>query len=440
MLLMYFTERGYYHVPEDEVIRNGGFFGLPNRFFDPAKAADLYNMYLDEAQYVEEMGYDGIMLNEHHGTPYCMGAVMDVEAAILARITRRVKIVLLGNPLPVVRNPLRLAEELAEIDLISRGRLVAGWVRGAGSEQLFNNANPALNRELFNEAHDVVVKAWTQPGPFRYEGKHFHFRFVNPWVRPLQQPHPPIWIPGLISLESVLWAAGRGYPYIGLGTGLSATLDLWKVYAERAAEHGFSTGPENFGYMQNVFVADSDAKAQEIARAWFFGGGSNYFARPEWTLPPGYNSKDATRRLALQQARSHFLGVAAPADRRPEPSGERKGGSQGSARARLLRGEIDIDEAKRELYSEYPKALESLNIIAGTPKTVLPKLRSVIKSLRPGIVAIKQGPDGPTTHEDRMRNIELFCTEVAPALRELAGELGLTDPFQVKPGSRPLSA
>ncbi len=439
MQLLYFTERGYYHVPEDEVIMNGGFFGVSNRLFDPRKASDLYNIYLDEAQYAEEMGYDGIMLNEHHGTPYCMGAVMDVEAAILARITRRVKIVLLGNPLPVVRNPLRLAEELAEIDLISRGRLVAGWVRGAGSEQLFNNANPAYNRELFNEAHEVVLRAWTQPGPFRYEGKHFHFRFVNPWVRPFQQPHPPIWIPGLISVESVLWAAERGYPYIGLGTGLSATLDLWKVYADKAAQHGFSTGPENFGYMQNVFVADSDARAEEIARSWFYGGGSNAFARPEWTLPPGYNSKDATRRLA-QQARSHFLGVGAPTDQPPTSSGERRRGPEGSIRTRLMRGDINIEDAKRELYSEYPKALESLNIIAGTPKTVVPRLCGVLKSLRPGIVAIKQGPDGPTTHEDRVRNIKLFCEEVAPALRELAAKLDLTDPFQVKPGSRPLSA
>src|SRR6266852_8831029 len=92
-----------------------------------------------------------------------------------------------GNPLPTLKNPLRMAEELAEIDLISHGRLVPGWVRGAGSEQLFNNANPAYNREYFNEAHDVVSAAWTRPGPFRWEGKHFNYRFINPWALPYQK-------------------------------------------------------------------------------------------------------------------------------------------------------------------------------------------------------------------------------------------------------------
>jgi alkanesulfonate monooxygenase SsuD/methylene tetrahydromethanopterin reductase-like flavin-dependent oxidoreductase (luciferase family) len=95
-----------------------------------------------------------------------MDSVMNVEASILARITKRVKIVLLGNPLPVVGNPLRLAEELGMIDMISGGRLVSGWVRrGGGSEQFASNANPAFNREYFNEAHEVVIQAWTRPGP-----------------------------------------------------------------------------------------------------------------------------------------------------------------------------------------------------------------------------------------------------------------------------------
>src|SRR6202171_6012466 len=154
MHIMYFTERPYREVPEEEVIKNRSFFGVPNRFFDRDVGSRLYNEYLDEAVYAEELGFDGVMLNEHHGTPFCMGAVMDMEASILARITKKVRIVLLGNPLPVVANPLRLAEELAMIDMISGGRLGPGWVRGAGSEQLAEHARPAYNRADFNEAHD----------------------------------------------------------------------------------------------------------------------------------------------------------------------------------------------------------------------------------------------------------------------------------------------
>src|SRR5713226_6802231 len=299
MHLMYFTERPYRYVPNDEVIKTG-FFGIPNKFFDSVKGGQLLNEYLDEKILAEDLGFDGVMLNEHHDTAFCMGSVMDVEASILARITKRVKIVLLGNPLPVVGNPLRLAEELSMIDMISGGRLVTGWVRGAGSEQFATNANPGYNRELFNEAHDLVVNAWTKPGPWRYEGKHFHYRFVDPWVLPLQKPHPPIWIPGLISPETVVWCAKHRYPYVALCTNLEPTVEMSNLYADTAARMGYQAGPENFGYLQNVVVAETEEKATELGRGFVYGGGFGAFARPEWMFPPGYNSKEATKRLAKQ--------------------------------------------------------------------------------------------------------------------------------------------
>ena len=90
MHIMWFTERAYHHVPEDEVLKLRSFFGVPNKFFDPQKGAQLLNQYLDEKIYPDELGtFDGVMLNEHHGTPFCMGAVMDVEAAVLARCTQQ---------------------------------------------------------------------------------------------------------------------------------------------------------------------------------------------------------------------------------------------------------------------------------------------------------------------------------------------------------------
>ena len=126
MILMYFTERPYRYVPEDEVIKHGGFFGLPNKFFEAEKAAQLYDEYLNEAVFAEEAGFDAIMLNEHHGTPFCLGAVMNVEASILARITKKVRIVLLGNPLPTFKNPLRVARRARN------HRLHFIWPLGAG--------------------------------------------------------------------------------------------------------------------------------------------------------------------------------------------------------------------------------------------------------------------------------------------------------------------
>jgi len=425
VIFAHFTERPYRWLPEEEVIRNQSFFGVPNRFFDREKAADDYNYYLDEMLYAEQLGFDAIVLNEHHGTPFCMGSVMNVEAAILARITRRARIVLLGNPLPVIKHPLRMAEELAEIDLISRGRLVTGWVRGAGSEQFFNNANPAYNREYFNEAHDFIVKAWTTPGPFRYEGKHFHYRMVNPWVLPYQKPHPPFWIPGVLSPETVLWCAQKRYPYIGLGTALGPTADLWDLYADAASEEGYQAGSENFGYLQPVAVAETEEKAHEIAQGFLWGGGQTNFSRPEWTLPPGYNSKAATRRLARSPGGS-WLGLSA------EKLAEQR------SRSRAAAGELSLEEARRKIYSSYPKARKNLSIVAGTPKTVIAELGKILEVLRPGVLALFQ-VQGPISNQDRMTSVRLQGEEVVPALREKARQLGLLDPFERAPGSRPLA-
>ena len=274
MFLMRFTERAYTGYTEEDV-RNSPNQAVrltfSNSHFDPKLGAELYNEYLDEYEYSEEAGFDGLMLNEHHSTPTCMGATMNLEAAILARITKKPKIVLLGNPLPVFDNPIRLAEELAEIDMISRGRLVSGFVRGTGVESWQANINPVHNRERFEEAHDLVIKTWTTPGPFRWEGKHFEFRYVNPFQVPLQDPHPPVWIPGTGSPETVAFCAERRYPYIFLETDLAATQDMLDNYKETARQHGYEPGPEHIGYLQRILVADTDEKAREIGKG-FLGG------------------------------------------------------------------------------------------------------------------------------------------------------------------------
>ncbi len=440
MHIMHFTERPYKYVPEDEVIKNRSFFGVSNTFYDPKLGADLYNEYLDEACYAEEVGFDAIMLNEHHGNPFCMGAVMNVEAAILARITKRARIVLLGNPLPVLKHPLRMAEELAEIDLISHGRLVPGWVRGAGSEQIFNNANPAYNREYFNEAHDFIIACWTRQGPFRWEGKHFNYRFVNPWALPYQKPRPPIWIPGVLSPETVIWCAEHRYPYIGLGTALPATVELWNLYGDTAAQQGYTAGSENFGYLQQIFVAETEEKAQELGKGALFGGGAQNFSRPEHTLPPGYNSKEATRRLARQQTDYGFLGVtSAKLQESEQASVQDLHKEKGSTRERLKRGEVSIAEAKAKIYGNYQKAQDGLQIVVGTPKSVLPKIRLIMETLRPGIFGLFT-IQGPVSVQDRLTNVRLMGQEVLPAMREYAKELGIKDPFEVEPGSRPYTA
>src|SRR5262249_7521255 len=231
MHLMYFTEQPMSAYPAEEGLDFGATaLMFSNKYFDPVAGSRLYNEYLEHYLYAEEMGIEGVMLNEHHNAPFCMQAKCNIFAAILAGATKKMKIVLLGNPLPLAENPVRLAEELSMIDMISKGRLVSGFVRGGGQEQLATGVNPAFNRERFEEAHDLIVQAWTKSGPTRFEGAHYQHRVVNPWAVPLQKPHPRVWIPGVISKETIIWAAQHGYPYIALNTPVDRTNQIWKIY------------------------------------------------------------------------------------------------------------------------------------------------------------------------------------------------------------------
>jgi alkanesulfonate monooxygenase SsuD/methylene tetrahydromethanopterin reductase-like flavin-dependent oxidoreductase (luciferase family) len=392
MHIMYFTEQPMSAYPAEEGLKFGATaLMFSNRFFDPVAGSRLYNEYIEQYRLAEAVGFDGIMLNEHHNAPFCMQAKANVFASILAAITERVKIVILGNPLPLAENPVRLAEELAMIDMISKGRLVSGFVRGGGQEQLATGVNPAYNRERFEEAHDLIIRAWTEHGPFRWEGTHYQHRVVNPWAMPLQKPHPRVWIPGVISRETVVWAARHRYPYIALNTTIEQTQRIWQLYDETAEEAGFRSGPEYHGYLKQVHVAETDERAIENARQFtWMQGEFTGLAHPVWSTPAGYASP--TQRREFVQFAS---GLGASPRRRPS----------------------------------FEEQIENSMIIAGRPETVIAKLRHVMEETRPGILSLWAN-DGFMTHEDSMTCIRLFGQEVLPAIRETAKALDLKSPFE----------
>ena len=274
---------------------------ISNEVYDPEVGAALYNRYLDEKLYAEEMGFDGLMLNEHHSTPFCMQGVTNIGASILARQTTRAKIVILGNILPIWDDPLWLAEQLAMIDMISHGRLVSGFVRGGGRESVSHNSPPVFNRERFEEAHDFVIKAWTDPGPFRWEGKHYHYRYVNPWARPYQKPHPQIWIPSTVSVETVRWSAQHRYPLVLLATKLGPTRDAFEMYHDTAAEFGYESGTQHVAYLWKVHVDETEEKAEEVGRKYLSGvsnpflSGNEGMINPALMALPGHTSRRSRR-------------------------------------------------------------------------------------------------------------------------------------------------
>ncbi len=403
MFIGHFTERPY----QDPKSGYFGATGLPikdldlsNDIYDPELGADLYNRYINERLYAEEMGFDGLMLNEHHSTPFCMGGTMNIEAGILARVTKRAKIVLLGNILPIWDDPLWLVEQLAIIDMISRGRLVSGWVRGTGRESVAHNAPPPYNWERFQEAHDFIVKAWTEPGPFRWEGKHYHYRYVNPWARPFQKPHPPIWLPGVVSRDSLRWAAKNRIPYIMLATKLEPTRQAFQLYHDSAEEFGYESGPQNIGYLWKVHVDETEELAEEVGRKYVQGPSNPFLAGNEGTANPALLS------LPGLTSRTRVL-----------PTRDAATVNRGGQLARA-----------------YEDQINDYTIITGTPKTVLPKIRHVLEYLRPGSVFFWDG-DGAMTHEDQMRSLRLMGEEVIPAVREMGKELELFSPFEVDPAT-----
>ena len=418
MFIGHFTERPYQDPKSGYFGATGRSLmdlGMSNASYDPKLGADLYNRYLDERVFAEEMGFDGLMLNEHHSTPFCMGQVMNLEAAILARITKRSRIVLLGNILPIWDDPLFLAEELAEIDMISRGRLVTGWVRGTGRESVAHNAVPPYNWERFQEAHDFIVEAWTKPGPFRWEGEHYHYRYVNPWSRPYQEPHPPIWIPGVMSRNTVAWAAKHRYPYLMLATELQPTLESFQYYDEVAAEEGYEAGTEHRGYLFKVHVDETEELAEQAGRKYVQGPSNPFLEGNQGIVRPFIqNLPGLTQRNNLLPTMRSFAAAA----------------SRGRAGQHLK-------EQKREAPPPPPKdtytdQTEKLSIISGTPDTVIPKVRHVLETLRPGTIFFWDG-DGAMSHDDQMRSLRLMGSDVIPAVREMADELDLKGPFEVDP-------
>ena len=174
------------------------------------------------------------------------------------------KVAILGRALPLVNNPLNIAEEYAMLDNISNGRIIAGFVRGIGAEYHSTGINPVYSHERFHEAHDLIVKAWTEPGPIDHQGDHYAFKYANPWPRPYQKPHPPIWISSQGSAETITWAAdpSRKYPFIVTFSPVESVLRYQMMYREQARRFGYEADGAQLGWAAPIYVAETDGIAR----------------------------------------------------------------------------------------------------------------------------------------------------------------------------------
>jgi alkanesulfonate monooxygenase SsuD/methylene tetrahydromethanopterin reductase-like flavin-dependent oxidoreductase (luciferase family) len=346
----------------------------PNELFDPAVGHQVYNRYLDELVYAEDLGFDGVCVNEHHQNAYGLMPSPNLMGSILARQTSRVKIAIVGNALPLYDPPTRVAEEFAMIDNISGGRLIAGFVVGGGPEYYSFSLNPAQARERFSEAHDIIVRAWTEPGPFEFVGKHYKLRYVNTWPRPVQQPHPEVWIPGAGSLETMDFVAEHRYAYMGIPYfHMDVFVRTFRMFREACERAGYQYDSLQAGWLTPIYVAETDEQARREYEEHFF-----YFVRrllPGINMaPPGYTSLRSIENI-LKGAKTFAINL-----------------------------------------TSWDQVVEGSYAIVGSPATVAEKLAENLGKLGTGnLLGLFQL--GTLPADLTRRNLELFAAEVMPALR-----------------------
>jgi len=370
---------------------------IPNTLFDPVRANGLYNEYMDQLEYAEACGFDGIGVNEHHQNGYGIMPSPNIIAAGLARRTSRAALCVIGNSIALYNPPIRVAEEFAMLDCISGGRLVAGFPVGTPMDTNFCYGQiPALTRDKYYEAHDLIMKAWAAEEPFAFDGKYNQLRYVNCWPKPVQQPHPPIYIPGGGSIETWDFCLDHDYNYSYLSFGgYKSGKALLDGYWDRVAARGKDDSPYRAAFAQIIAVADTDAEAEKLYAdhiLYFYNRCLHVY--PGFADPPGYRTISTIRAGMLDQLRA--------------------------------------DAQRRFATLTWKDLIDGGFVIGGSPATVYDRMVEMIEQLRIGHVfcLFHNGdqPDWKTRHSTK-----LFAEKVMPRLRDLWPEYAGDDRWWVKP-------
>lgn len=359
---------------------------VPAHLFDPETAHRIYNETLDELKFAAEMGYDGICVNEHHQNAYGIMPSPNLMASIMARETDDVAIIVMGNSIALYDPPIRVAEEFAMPDCISGGRLVAGFPTGTCMDTAYGyGVSPAILREKYAEAEDLILRAWEEEDIFSFNGKYTQLRYVNIWPRPLQKPRPPVWVPGAGSIET--WDSciekGHLYAYLsysGFKRGKKVMDGFWKVANKAGVDN-----PYDAGFLQLVCVAENEQQLQDkwAEHAEYFYN-KMLHTYEGFSDAPGYRSLETIKAGLLAQTISRF----------GRPSSDSK----------------TFDDLRN-----------AGNIVAGTPSQVTEQLEQIIKDLRVGHLMILN-QFGSAPHELAKENIKLTAEKVLPNLRHLWSE------------------
>ena len=256
---------------------------------------EVYHEAFNQFKLMDGTGWDSLWLAEHHfdhrapdANYYSITPSIHTMAAYAAAITEQIKIGTAVVVLPF-HNPVIVAEDFATVDIMSRGRLLFGVGRGYQVEEFYNwGIDPEESRDRFQEELEIILKAWE--GPFEYDGKFHKVRKINVIPKPVQTPHPPVYV-AAVSPSTYEWVIKKGYnvltsflhPY-------DQVFELYEAYHKTAEAAGFA-GKLEFPLARFLYVSDTTAKAREECREqlmWYFRTLlAEVIAPPPEIAPPG---------------------------------------------------------------------------------------------------------------------------------------------------------
>jgi alkanesulfonate monooxygenase SsuD/methylene tetrahydromethanopterin reductase-like flavin-dependent oxidoreductase (luciferase family) len=250
-------------------------FGITNLFADTGSKtqAQVFDETLAEIEFAEELGFDSVWLAEHHLSEYGMLGSPLMFAAAIAQRTNQIRIGTAVLVLPFY-HPLRLAEDVAVVDILSKGRLDLGW--GRGYQPLEFSGLGFAQEEAKGRAEEcveIMKLAWTQER-FSYHGKFYHFDNVSVYPKPVQDPHPPLWR-AAVSPPTFEAAGAAGEPILTSPSfsSLAAIKEQFDTYTAALAAVGHKPSDFDLPLMQRVYVGSDEREAYETPKPhllWYY--------------------------------------------------------------------------------------------------------------------------------------------------------------------------
>jgi alkanesulfonate monooxygenase SsuD/methylene tetrahydromethanopterin reductase-like flavin-dependent oxidoreductase (luciferase family) len=402
MEVWYHNENPYPFVPRDVLDSADSVrASLPNKYCDPALAANLFEETLDEFMLCDDLGINVVAIEHHAGINSLFGA-NPLILGILARQTRRVRILSMGTLISLRPDPVRVAEEYATADVICRGRLDIGFVKSGASEMASNNANPVNNLERYWEAIDLVKKALTyQEGPFSWEGKHYTHRHVNIWPRPWQQPHPPLWA-ATGDPETASEVGRRGMVNVLVLRGEEGTNRAWSAYRQARIDAGLPRVASNhFAYAALAYVGETHEEGVEI------GSKLLWFLNTSLKMAPQY-AQFLPGTVPLAAAPQVYR-------TKPKPTEPVAGATQGQKPTTSA-----IQNVGGLIGLTAEQAMARGILFAGSPDTIYQQIMDFYNRVGGFGHLVIIGRSGFMTHAEAEKGLRLFAKEVLPRLKEIA--------------------